>query len=153
MDNQEQRLIKLILEISKIDLQNSLDDQINNIKKNYEIDNLNNIFNALTKVNKAHIKKIQTVVSPSTQHTVKVTTKNKKINFSEKEIEEIFQKNDINDINRNYTKKEVETMYICLTKSKPLTSLNKFQIIKNIDSKYKSIHRAKKIHENYTLSV
>lgn len=73
--------------------------------------------------------------------------KKKQIKYTKEEINNIFFEKEIETIAKEYSKNDVEQMYITLTEDKPLSSYNKIQIIKNIDARYKKINRAKNIYD------
>ncbi|MHC5227059.1 hypothetical protein ACYSNW_02135 [Enterococcus sp. LJL99] len=122
---------------------------MNITEKKYDISDISTIFNILNKVDKKKIAAIKKEISKketSTQKKISVLT------FNKEDVKIIFMENSLIDIEHKYTKKEIENMYISLIGSKPLSSSNKKQVIKNIELYFSSAQRAKKIHDNYKLS-
>lgn len=147
MNNLEKEVSKLLNDIATIDVNLPIENQLNCIKDIYNIEDIQSVLENLNKIKKVNIKKI--LDSSTDEKEKKIKQNSIKISYTKEEVNKIFLNNGNKVLEDEYSKKEIEQMYIALTGSKPLSSYNKNQIIKRITSRYKTINRAHKIHEKF----
>lgn len=138
-----------IKQIVDINDKESIKNQIKDIEKNYQIDDMEEILYELSHINKPILKKYL-----NDQKTVKYKnnihrTHNK---FSNDDIEKLFRHSNITSIKEKYTKNDILDMYITIFNARPLSANTKEQTIRDIDSYYSGINRAKSLHRAFSVS-
>lgn len=147
MNMEEIKLENFILDISKVNLENPIDEQLINIQNTYDIDDMNKIINILDKLNKNKIKAIKrSINTPNKKEENTITL------FAKEDIEKLFKANDLKNIEKEHTKKEIKNMYVSLLGTEPLSSYNKTQILKNIEYYFKSKKRVTDIEKSYQIT-
>jgi len=147
MNMEEIKLENFILDISKVNLENPIDEQLINIQNTYDIDDMIKIINILDKLNKNKIKAIKRSINTPTKKEDNTITL-----FAKEDIKKLFKANDLKNIEKEYTKKEIKNMYVSLLGTEPLSSYNKTQILKNIEYYFKSKKRVTDIEKSYQIT-
>lgn len=133
------------MEISKKTVTEITDiiDFVNSIENISEIESQSEIKNVLMQLKKVDKKKINTLLKEINPSQNVAKKKSDSIMYSEKEIEKIFNGKTTEDIKKEYTLKDLQSMYSVIYQTKASSGKNKDSIINNIGQYYGMRNRAK----------
>ncbi|MGC6769374.1 hypothetical protein [Enterococcus sp. LJL51] len=150
MIEKNQRMVEeLISEIATLKTDESITEQIIEIQKKFDLDDIIQILTLLNKVNKTTLKKIVSIQEPKESSKTKSKKSLPQKLYTVDEVRYLFKNKSINEILQSYTKKELENMYVTVAERNPLSSDSKARIAKSVEQHFRAEARGQAIYKNY----